>query len=150
MEILNLGAGNKIIPGAVNHDIVQHRPEIGAVHDLNLLPWPWEDNSFDQIVARSVLEHLRPTLIETVNECWRILRPGGRLHVKVPYWNCEHAFVDPTHYWQFGLGTLQIFDPTTEYGRQYAWYTLRKWKITKGPWMNKPKTGIYAEMQVVK
>ncbi len=150
MRVLNLGAGNRIIAGAVNHDIIRHRPEIDVTHDLNMLPWPWEDCSFDKIVARAVLEHLRPNLIETVNECWRILAPGGELHIKVPYWNSDHSFLDPTHYWRFSPRTLEVFDPKTEYGRMYSWYTPRKWTITKGPWMNNAKSSIYAQMRVIK
>lgn len=149
-RILNVGAGNRIIAGAVNHDIVCHRPEITAVHDLNVLPWPWADESFDLIVARAVLEHLHIDLIESVDECWRILAPGGQLHLKLPHWQHDHTYLDPTHRHRFSLRTVEIFDPATEYGGQYAWYTPRKWRITKGPWMNRCLSSIYVRMAVRK
>ena len=150
MDVLNLGAGNRIIEGAVNHDRIIHRPEISVAHDLNDLPWPWGDESFDLIVARAVFEHLRITLLESVSECWRILRPGGELQLKLPYWKHEHSFLDPTHYWQFGLRTCDIFDPDTEYGRAYAFYTDRKWRIVKGPKLNDVGSSIHVRMQVRK
>ena len=150
MDVLNLGAGNKVIKWAVNHDRIRHRPEIDVAWDLNDLPWPWADESFDQIAAIAVLEHLRINLIESVNECWRILRPNGVLVMKLPHWNHEHTYMDPTHYWRFSVGTPTIFDPETEYGNAYAFYTERKWRIVKGPRLNRRKSSIYVTMRVRK
>lgn len=135
---------------AINHDLIQHRPEIDVAWDLNELPWPWEDESFDLVVARTVLEHLRINLIESVNECWRILRPGGRLYLKVPHWKSDGAYMDPTHYWRFSVKMPTIFDPETEYGQVYSFYTERKWKIVKGPRLNRAKSSIHVTMKVRK
>jgi len=147
MDILNLGAGNKLIEGAVNHDQVKHRPEIDIVWDLNVLPWPWEDQSFDVIAARAVLEHLRLNLFESMDECWRILRPGGKVYVKLPYWKHDNSFADPSHYWQFSLHTPEIFDPATELGRQYQFYPHRKWQIIKGPKLNRAHSAIHCTLR---
>ena len=133
---LNLGAGNRILANHINHDLSQHRPEIDVAHDLNDLPWPWTDNSLDVIEARSVLEHLHLSLVESMNECWRVLRPEGRVLVKLPYWAHEVSFRDPTHRWLFTLDTLRYFDPTTELGQEYGFYTDRKWRIVDGPKLN--------------
>jgi SAM-dependent methyltransferase len=149
-DTLNLGAGNVILPGAVNHDIRQHRPEIDVVHDLNVLPWPWEDESFDFISAQAVLEHLHITLVESMNECWRVLRPGGQIGLRIPWWNSDVSHRDPTHRWFFSLETLDIFDPTTEYGEQYRFYTDRKWRFIRRPAMSRYGTSIVAVMQVCK
>jgi SAM-dependent methyltransferase len=150
MRILNIGAGNKLVEGAVNHDRTAHRPEITVVHDLNDLPWPWEDNSFDLIVACAVLEHLKITLLESVGECWRILASGGQLHIKIPYWNHPNTYADPTHHWRFDLQTLTLFDPDTKYGRDYSFYTDRKWRIIKEPHLNPQKSSIIGLLEVRK
>lgn len=150
MDILNLGAGNKLVRGAIQHDRIKHRPEIAVVWDLNDLPWPWADDSFDLVVACAVLEHLRITLLESVNECWRILRPGGVLYAKLPYWKSDAAYRDPTHYWRFSLDTCDIFDPTTKYGRDYSFYTERKWRIIQPAKLNDARTSFSIKMQVVK
>lgn len=148
--VLNLGAGNRIVKGAVNHDLHKHRPEIAVAWDLDRLPWPWSDNSFDRILAISVLEHLQLTLIQSVDECWRILRPGGQLHVKLPVWSHENAYLDPTHRWRFSPRTLNIFDPTTRYGRQYGFYTVRKWRIARPAKLNKARSSFAATLEVCK
>lgn len=150
MSTLNLGAGNRIIGDAVNHDVGKHRPEIAVAWDLNKLPWPWPDNSFDQIVARSVLEHLRINLVESLDECWRILRPGGQIFLKVPYWQSELAHHDPTHYWFFSVASLDQFDPDTPRGKTYSFYTMRKWKILEPVVLNGAQSSIIAKMEVRK
>ena len=155
MDILNLGCGNRLLsakPGevAVNHDRIKHRPEIDAVWDLNEIPWPVEDNSFDRIVARSVFEHIKPDLLETLNECWRILRPEGTIQIKVPYWRADAAYEDPTHRWFFTLGSFDLFDPDTERGQQYGFYTERKWRIVRPARLNNAKTSIFVDLQVRK
>lgn len=150
---LNLGCGwdvKDVQEGWINHDVRRHSPKIDVAWDLNVLPWPWEDEQFEFILARSVLEHLRITLLDSVNECWRLLRPGGRMRIKVPYWKHDFAWRDPTHYWQFSLRTLDIFDPDTRYGRRYSFYTDRKWTFVQGPKLNHAESSIIAVMEVVK
>lgn len=126
---LNLGAGQRIIEGAVNHDRIKHRPEIDMAFDLDDIPWPVADGSFDAIDARSVFEHLRPTLIEVCDECWRILRPGGRLVLVYPIVGQITSYEDPTHRWHWTLHSIDYLDPDTQHGRDYAYYTARKWQI---------------------
>lgn len=45
-------------------------------------PWPFEDQSFDTIVALAMLEFV-PELDETLDELWRVLRPGGMALISV-------------------------------------------------------------------
>lgn len=150
MDTLNLGCGNKPIEGGVNHDLTKHHKYVDVTHDLNELPWPWEDESFDVIVAHAVLEHLVPDLVATLNECWRILRPGGKVRLKLPYWHSEISHRDPTHRWFFSLGSFDQFDPDRRRGKEYTFYTDRKWKIVKEPRFNNAKSSIYVIMEVRK
>lgn len=140
----------KPLEGAVNHDLSKHAPFVDAVADLNLTPWPWADESFDLIHASAVLEHLRLSLVESLDECWRILRPGGQLHAKVPYWQHDNSHADPTHRWHFSLRSFDYFDPTTKLGSQYGFYTDRKWKLVKPAALNREASSIIATLQVRK
>lgn len=150
MELLVLGCGDKPVAGAVNHDRIAHRPEVDVAWDLNVMPWPWEDESFDKIHANAVLEHLRPDLIQSMNECWRILRPGGTIYLKLPYWRHETSWTDPTHYHKCTLETLDVFVPETRYGGRYHWYTDRKWRYVKPPKLNPAGSSIVATLEVRK
>lgn len=91
---LNLGCGEQKKEGYVNVDWSPlNRPDV--VHDLNVLPYPFEDASFDEIEIFHVLEHLdKPFAV--MKELHRILKRGGSLHVKVPHFSrgfthAEHA-----------------------------------------------------------
>ncbi|RJQ36795.1 class I SAM-dependent methyltransferase [Candidatus Parcubacteria bacterium] len=94
LKQLNLGCGEDRKDGYVNVDW-QAGVHPDVVHDLNVLPYPFPDRSFDRIEAFHVLEHLdRPFAV--MAELNRILRPGGVLHVKVPHFSrgfthAEHA-----------------------------------------------------------
>jgi predicted SAM-dependent methyltransferase len=65
---------------------IDHDPNCGAdiFHDLTKLPYPFEDNTFEEIHAYEVLEHLGQqgdyeTFFKQLEEFHRILKPGGWL-----------------------------------------------------------------------
>ena len=150
MVTLNLGAGNHIAADAVNHNLVKHRPEIDVAWNLNDLPWPWEDNSFDLVMSSSVFEHLEIDLLTALNECWRILRPGGTLRVKVPYWGHKNAYGDPTHLRPpYDFSVFDAVDPDTKQGKLLDFYTERKWKILKVG-SNKERSAVIGLLEVRK
>lgn len=92
---LNLGCGEDKRPGYVNVDW-QSSVEPEVVHDLNVLPYPFEDNSFKRIEANHVLEHLdRPFAI--MKELQRILEPGGELAVRVPHFSRGFTHAEHCH-----------------------------------------------------
>ena len=49
---------------------------------------PFEDESFDRIIAAEILEHL-PEDEKAMAELFRVLRPGGLIAVTVPRWGPE-------------------------------------------------------------
>lgn len=147
---LNLGAGKDPLPNSVNHDRTLHSPSIDFAWDLNDLPWPWGNNSFEIIVAHSVLEHLRLNLVESMAECWRILVPGGEICLKLPYYLHDFSWRDPTHYWKFDLTSFDVFDPSTKFGAYYDFYSPFKWEITRKPEFNPSKSSIFVNLKTIK
>lgn len=145
---LNLGAGDRLLqhvllPGLLDTEFVQHakpprggevsRPEIDVEWDLDKLPWPWPDNRFTRIEAWAVFEHLKINLVEAIDECWRIMRPGGKLHVKVPHWKHGRAHMPPDHVWHgWEFSPFWWFDPQEKYGQRYESVTPYKWRIVPG------------------
>lgn len=128
---LNLGAGNAIQTGKewLNLDITRHRPEIQVVHDLNQIPYPFVDEQFDTVHAISVLEHLIPNLIDSLDEIWRILEPDGLLTIKYPLATSPTIHDDATHRWYWSAAAIDYVDERTAYGTAYSFYTRRKWHI---------------------
>jgi predicted SAM-dependent methyltransferase len=89
---LNLGCSDRLEPGFENVDICQ---PCDRVVDLRGA-WPWETGSVSEIRAWDIIEHL-PDRIHTMNEAFRVLKPGGRLDIIVPTTDGRGAFQDPTH-----------------------------------------------------
>lgn len=96
---LNLGCADDIRAGYVNVDLFPYEG-IDIIEDLSAPDWIWSTSTIDEILAFDIIEHL-PNKINTMNECWRILKPGGVLNIVVPTTNGTGAFQDPTHvsYW---------------------------------------------------
>jgi SAM-dependent methyltransferase len=83
---LNLGCGDKILPGYVNVDVVEARagmkPDVVCdLHDLA----PLDDASADEILSVHVVEHFwRWEIRDVLREWMRVLKPGGRMIVECP------------------------------------------------------------------
>jgi SAM-dependent methyltransferase len=99
-RVLNLGCGRRRVEGAVNVDVTaETRPDV--VHDLDVRPWPFPADHFDEVLAYDVLEHLAET-IPALEEIHRVCRRGARVRITVPHFSCANAFTDPTHRHFFG------------------------------------------------
>jgi SAM-dependent methyltransferase len=133
---LNLGCGNDVHAGAVNHDIVK-LPGVDVVHDLTQRPWPWKDGEFDEIFMKDVLEHI-PETIPTIEEIYRISQPGAKVTIAIPYWNSWEAITDPTHKVFFNEYTFEFFDPGKKRCQRRPYYTHARFKILKIGYVIKP------------
>lgn len=92
---LNLGAGKKCLEDYINLDIIKYEG-IDIVWNLEETPLPFQDETFEEIMADNVLEHIE-NFIPLMEELYRILKKGGVLKIWVPYYNSKGAFQDPTH-----------------------------------------------------
>lgn len=119
--ILELGSGKRPYKPREGEKVIHldkvNLPDVEVVHDLNIFPYPFEDNTFDVVIATHVLEHL-DDLVKVMKEIWRILKPGGVLKVTVPYFASHNAFTDPTHKRFFTYFTFDYFDPTSKIGQE--------------------------------
>lgn len=96
---LNLGCGDKILPGYVNVDVVESRagkrPDV--ICDLHRLT-PFADDSTDEVMAIHVVEHFWRWEVEDILREWvRVLKPGGRMVLECPNLTsaCEEFLKDP-------------------------------------------------------
>jgi SAM-dependent methyltransferase len=103
---LNLGCGTDIRPGFVNVDSAA-LAGVDVVHDLNVLPLPFEDGSFVEVVCQDVLEHL--DYAPLLGEVHRVLAPGGRVRIRSPHFTSRAVYLDPTHRTAFSIDTLRFF-----------------------------------------
>jgi len=133
---LNLGAGNDILEGYINHDI-SNLTGIDTVHDLNDYPWPWENSCCDEIIANDVIEHL-DNFMFFMEEAHRILVNNGVLKISVPYWNSVSAHADPTHKRGFHELTFRFFDPESYLCKERHYYTNARFNIVNESFIISP------------
>lgn len=130
---LLMGAGSRIakdivLPGMPGkfHEVIRldinsdYRPDL--VCDLNQHPLPFADNTFDEIHAYEVLEHLASQgdyrfFFAEFTEYWRILKPGGLFCASVPARDSVWAWGDPSHTRVIQPETLLFLDQD-EYSKQ--------------------------------
>lgn len=99
---------------------------------------PWNDNTVDEIYCAHLIEHIphqvavnntvplgwRKEYDELVGrldgwfvffyECWRVLKPGGLIHVVTPFGLSSAALCDPTHTRFIVPGTFSYFAPNPD------------------------------------
>lgn len=120
---LHLASGQERKDGFLNVDISEAaKPD--KVCDLLTFPLPWAEDSVSEILTEHFLEHIpasnvgetirfapngnladvsshefmgKDFLICFMNECYRILKPGGIMRVVVPAASSDRAYQDPTH-----------------------------------------------------
>ena len=116
-RILDVGCGKNKFPGAVGLD---RNPATDAdlLSDLNRVPYPFRDSSFDEIRAVHVVEHVED-VIRFMEEMHRLLRPAGRLYLVTPHYTDSGSYRDPTHRWHLNSFSFYYFTQP----RDYAFYS---------------------------
>lgn len=82
-------------------------PGVDIVHDLLSFPWPIPDNSVTEARMLHYLEHIpmlcmccrdrQDPLLQTFDELYRILAPGGTVLIECPHALSVRSWQDPTH-----------------------------------------------------
>jgi len=109
---LNLGCGHFPKEGFLNVDYSSAYPA-DFIYDLDRLPWPFPDERYDLVEMDHVLEHLTD-VTGILREVERILRPGGRLIIRVPHFSRGFTHWDHKHGFDFSF--MIYFDPKTSGG----------------------------------
>jgi SAM-dependent methyltransferase len=106
-KVLDVGCGWNKVPGAIGIDS-NPRAHADVVHDLGVVPYPFSDNEFDEIVCRHVIEHV-PDVMALVTELHRIAKPGARLSIVTPHYTNPDWATDPTHRNHFNSYSFNCF-----------------------------------------
>lgn len=124
MKKLNLGCGNDYRDGYLNVDIGNCKKDEWL--DLENLPYPFEDNSFCEIVMQHTIEHVsRDNFPKLVEELYRITEKNGEILISAPYYLSRNAFTDFTHKNFMTEESFAYFDPTHPLRENGKIYNLR-------------------------
>lgn len=109
---LDVGCGPAKQKGFVGLDY-KKGPGVDIVWNIEKTPWePIPDQSCNTVLMSHVLEHVDPKYrFNVIEECWRILKPEGRLYVSCPLANSMLAHGHLEHYPCFNELAFQFFDP---------------------------------------
>jgi len=125
---LNLGCGKDIRKGYVNCDYIKNNG-VDKVIDLNKFPYPFKDNSVDEIIMQDIFEHLDKP-IKCLEELYRISKKNTLIKIRVPHFSSNSAWADLTHKRAFAS---RVFDHFTSEGKTSSLEGKRKmnFKIIK-------------------
>lgn len=119
LKKVNLGCGKKPLDGYVNVDFYE-KSHADVVADITK-GLPFENSEIDEVFADQVFEHISNSL-DLMSECYRVLKPKGKLIVRVPYFKSKFAFVDPTHVNFYTLTSMDYFVKGTYNNYYYAFH----------------------------
>jgi SAM-dependent methyltransferase len=124
--ILNFGCGDTKIPEAINIDHIK-LPNVDKVIDFEKFPYPFENNSVDEIHMYFVLEHIFNHL-GVMKELHRILKPKGMLYIRVPHGSGMYGqWGEFTHFRGYSYRSFEIFSEDSP----RAYYSDVRFKIHK-------------------
>lgn len=139
---LDLACGDAKQPHCIGMD-KRKRDGVDIVHDIEEMPWPFEDEFFTRIIASHIVEHLKPWLmVDIMDEAWRILVPGGYMMIATPYAGSYGFYQDPTHIKGWNEATPTYFDPDKP---MYEIYKPKPWKIINNVWRQEGNLEIVLE-----
>jgi SAM-dependent methyltransferase len=121
---LNIGCGSLPSEGYINLDIVPYEG-VNIIADLNHTPFPFKDDSFDEVVCYHVLAHMQ-NFHKTITELVRVIKDGGRLRVFASYFPSSKWFGDPDHRIPFGWRTFDGYTKVVGKPKIYE-----KWKLIR-------------------
>lgn len=117
---LDLGCGKNKLAGFTGVDRIAFEG-VDLVHDLRVLPWPFEDDSVEEVHSSHFVEHLeQQERVYFFNELYRVLKPGASARIITPHWSHERAYGDPTHKWP-------------AIGSWFYFYLQKSWREINGP-----------------
>jgi SAM-dependent methyltransferase len=135
---LDIGCGANCQSGFVGMDI-RALSGVDIVHDVEMIPWPLEDECVLQAVSSHVVEHINPHKFGFVNfmdEVWRVLKPDAQFAIACPHGASPGFLQDPTHCNALNETTWSYFDPLCPYtgGALYRIYKPKPWRIEHLSW----------------
>lgn len=120
---LDLGCGKGASPpGFTRVDQVEYKG-VKVVHDLTE-PWPWDDNSVDEVCSRHLINYLTAEQrVFFVNELHRVLKVGGQAQLITPHWASNRAYGDITQVWP-PVAEEWFFHLNKKWREEHAYWTV--------------------------
>lgn len=109
---LNMGCGHNKRAGYVNVD-AEAACEPDQVWNLERTPWPWPNDSAQEVMFIHSLEHMGgdpKVFLAMMKELYRIAAPGAQIVIHAPHPRHDNFINDPTHVRIITPQVLSLFD----------------------------------------
>lgn len=132
---LNLGCYADIREGYINLDKEKYLEGIDVAHDIEEFPYPFDDDTFEEILVRGVLDHIdRNKVVKAIDELYRISKDGGIVKILVSYE--ERYMRDMDHKGGFTFSSfMKLEEQSLGFGlppiKRREWRSGSRWKIKK-------------------
>jgi predicted SAM-dependent methyltransferase len=122
---ISIGSGEKRIEDYINCDYDKNaNPDY--CFDLEKDPFPFDDNSVDEVLASHVLEHLGDGYFHCIKELYRVCKHNAIIHVFVPHHRNDNFADDPTHKRPITVRGLKLFSKRlNQLGREQGVYASK-------------------------
>lgn len=150
---LHLGCGRTVLDGWVNLDFVEG-PGVDVLTNLDdcaATPLPFADDTFDEIYASHLIEHIKNPL-PMLQELHRVSANGAKAIFRCPHGANDDAFEDPTHFRQYFPKSFMYFSQPAywraDYGYRGDWQVEAVQLVVDGPkWRNSPPQDLVFAVQ---
>lgn len=127
-KILDVGCGLNKTEGSIGIDFVA-LPEVDVIWNLNTFPWPFENETFDEIIFNHSITHL-DDIVGVMNEIHRISKPGAKVVIVTPHFSSDNMFTDPTMKFFMGIRSMDYFSNTNStLSKKYGYYIKTRFNI---------------------
>jgi hypothetical protein len=117
-KAVDLGCGRDKIAGAVGVDFAGNA-HADVRHDLDVYPYPFADGSFEVLVLRNVIEHVR-NVVGLMEEVHRIGAAQADVLITTPHFSSLYSYQDPTHVRHLALDSMDYFTEQTRHSNFYS------------------------------
>ncbi len=130
-----MGPGREEALGVKVDRLAGARPDV--LMDLNRVPYPFRNDSFDGAYAFSVIEHL-DDFFGVFGEIHRIVKGGGIIALLTPHFSNDGSFVDPSHKLHLAARSFDYFIEGTELYASYGFYSQVRFRLRQRLLMIEP------------
>lgn len=105
---------------------------VDIICDFSKNKLPFKNNSFDIVLAQSILEHI-PDTYHLLEELYRILKPSGILKIWVPHFSSYVAHMNFEHVKFFSVNIFDYDYPEKDYDKYKPRFKILKKRINYVP-----------------
>ena len=171
LKKLNLGCGRDYKGNYVNLDVCKDL-KADVYHDLGKFPYPFKENTFDEILSLGTIELIDANFLKIMEELHRICKPGAVIKIRSPAFPNMCSAQDPLTKKFMTWNTFEYFkgEGGMDFYSKARFKTLKRryiFSINKMHWMNPivnlaptfytrflfnllPSNCLYWELEVVK